>query len=251
MDGMGVKVAALSHRFDKETVLRDVSMEIPAGSIVGLLGPSGSGKTTLIRCMIGLLRPTAGSVEIGGLRVPHRSLPAGLGYMAQADALYEDLTGLQNLRFFGSLYGLRGRAARERIGYVLDLTLLRGHEKKRVARYSGGMKKRLSLAIALLHEPRLLVLDEPTIGIDPVLRAQFWDEFRLLRAAGRTLVLTTHVMDEAARCDRLGMIFEGRLLAYATPGEILERTGTGSVEEAFLALRRASNGGKPSEGAAS
>jgi len=242
MDDMTVKVTALSHRFDRETVLRDVDMEIPAGLIVGLLGPSGSGKTTLIRCMIGLLKPTAGRVEIGGRLVPDGDMPRNLGYMAQSDALYEDLSGLENLRFFGSLYGLRGRAARERIDGVLALTLLAGHERKRVRHYSGGMRKRLSLAIALLHEPRLLVLDEPTIGIDPVLRAQFWGEFQRLKAAGRTLVLTTHVMDEAARCDRLGMIFEGRLLAYGTPREIMERTGTGSVEEAFLALRRASNG---------
>jgi ABC-2 type transport system ATP-binding protein len=242
MDTLGVKVASLSHRFDRETVLRDVDMEIPAGCIVGLLGPSGSGKTTLIRCMIGLLKPTAGSVEIGGWRVPDRRIPPHLGYMAQTDSLYEDLSGLENLRFFGSLYGLRGRAVRERIDHVLTLTLLAGHERKRVSRYSGGMKKRLSLAVALLHGPRLLVLDEPTIGIDPVLRAQFWEEFRALQAAGRTIVLTTHVMDEAARCDRLAMIFEGRLLAYATPPEILARTGAASVEEAFLALRRASNG---------
>jgi ABC-2 type transport system ATP-binding protein len=242
MDDMTVQVTALSHRFDKETVLRDVDMEIPSGLIVGLLGPSGSGKTTLIRCMIGLLKPTAGTVQIGGRLVPDRSLPPDLGYMAQSDALYEDLSGLENLRFFGSLYGLRGRAAREGIDRVLALTLLAGHERKRVRHYSGGMRKRLSLAIALLHEPRLLVLDEPTIGIDPVLRAQFWGEFQRLKAAGRTLVLTTHVMDEAARCDRLGMIFEGRLLAYGTPREIMERTGAGSVEEAFLALRRASNG---------
>jgi len=240
MDEMTIKVTDLSHRFERETVLRHVDMRIPAGSIVGLLGPSGSGKTTLIRCMIGLLKPTAGRVEIGGRPVPDRSLPPDLGYMAQSDALYDDLSGLENLRFFGSLYGLRGRAARAGIERVLALTLLAGHERKRVRHYSGGMRKRLSLAIALLHEPHLLVLDEPTIGIDPVLRVQFWDEFRRLKAAGRTLVLTTHVMDEAARCDRLAMIFEGRLLAYASPREIVERTGVADVEEAFLALRRAS-----------
>lgn len=249
MADMDIRITALSHRFDGETVLRNVDMEIPAGMIVGLLGPSGSGKTTLIRCMIGLLRPTAGSVEIGGRRVPDPGLPPELGYMAQSDALYEDLSGLENLRFFGSLYGLRGPAVREGIDRVLGLTLLAGHERKRVRHYSGGMRKRLSLAIALLHEPSLLVLDEPTIGIDPVLRAQFWDEFRRRKDAGRTIVLTTHVMDEAARCDRLGMIFEGRLLSYASPREIMDRTGTASVEEAFLALRRTSSG-DASKGAA-
>ena len=216
-------------------------MEVPQGSIVGLLGPSGAGKTTLIRCIVGLLLPAAGSVRIAGRQVPDRSLTGRIGYMAQEDSLYLDLTGLQNLRFFASLYGLRGAPARQAVSAVFRLTRLEGEEHKKVKNYSGGMRKRLSLAAALVHSPSLLILDEPTVGIDPVLRAEFWKEFRRLRDAGATLLLTTHVMDEADRCDRLAMIFEGRFLAYDTPPEIRRSLGVGTTEEAFLALRSRSD----------
>jgi ABC-2 type transport system ATP-binding protein len=234
---MDVSVRNVSVSFDRRPALSNASLEIPAGSIVGLLGPSGSGKTTLIRCIAGLLSPQAGSVSVGGRRVPDKSLARRVGYMAQEDALYPDLTGLQNLRFFSSLYGLRGPAAREAMASVFTLTRLTGEENKRVKNYSGGMRKRLSLAVALVHGPALLILDEPTVGIDPALRAEFWDEFRRLRDAGATLLLTTHVMDESDRCDRLALIFEGRLLAYDTPAAIQRALGVRTTEEAFLALR--------------
>ena len=234
---MNVSVQDVTVRFDKRAALRGATLEIPRGSIVGLLGPSGAGKTTLIRCIAGLLRPQEGRVTIAGLPVPDRALSASIGYMAQEDGLYPDLTGLQNLRFFTSLYGLRGPAAREAMSAVFRLTRLEGEENKRVKNYSGGMKKRLSLAVALVHGPSLLILDEPTVGIDPVLRAEFWEEFRKLRNAGTTLLLTTHVMDEADRCDRLALIFEGRVLAYDTPGEVCRAVGAATTEEAFLALR--------------
>ena len=234
---MNIIVSGISVSFDRRPALRDASLEIPQGSIVGLLGPSGAGKTTLIRCIAGLLRPNAGSVHIAGSRVPDKSLARRIGYMAQEDALYPDLTGWQNLRFFASLYGLRGAAAREAIAAVFRLTRLEGEERKKVKHYSGGMRKRLSLAAALAHSPSLLILDEPTVGIDPVLRAEFWDEFRKLRDAGATLLLTTHVMDEADRCDRLALIFEGRLLAYDTPAGVRQAVGATTTEEAFLALR--------------
>ncbi len=234
---MNVSVRDVSVTFDRRPALVDAALEIPDRAIVGLLGPSGAGKTTLIRCIAGLLRPQSGWVDIAGRRVPDKSLAASIGYMAQEDALYPDLTGMQNLRFFASLYGLRGTASREAIAAVFRLTRLTGEEDKKVRNYSGGMRKRLSLAAALVHSPRLLILDEPTIGIDPVLRAEFWDEFRYLRSSGVTLLLTTHVMDEADRCDRLALIFEGRLLAYGTPDEVRGATGTRTTEEAFLALR--------------
>jgi ABC-2 type transport system ATP-binding protein len=234
---MDVTVSGVSVSFDKSPALRDATLAIPHGSIVGILGPSGSGKTTLIRCIVGLLRPGTGEVRIAGRVVPDRSLAPSIGYMAQEDALYADLTGLQNLRFFCSLYGMRGAAAGSAIESVFRLTQLTGHESKRVKNYSGGMRKRLSLAAALVHGPTLLVLDEPTVGIDPVLRAEFWDEFRRLRDAGATILLTTHVMDEADRCDRLALIFEGRVLAYDTPAGVCRAVGAQSTEEAFLALR--------------
>lgn len=234
---MNVSVQGVTVRFDKRPALSDASLEIPVGSIVGLLGPSGAGKTTLIRCIMGLLRSDAGSVRIADRRVPDRGLAHRIGYMAQEDALYPDLTGFQNLRFFTALYGLRGSAARSAIGDVFRLTRLEGEENKKVKNYSGGMRKRLSLAAALVHGPELLILDEPTVGIDPVLRAEFWDEFRKLRDNGATLLLTTHVMDESDRCDRLALIFEGRVLAYDAPAAIHRALGVQSTEEAFLALR--------------
>jgi ABC-2 type transport system ATP-binding protein len=234
---MSVSVRGVTVTFDHSPALQEASLEVPRGSIVGILGPSGSGKTTLIRCIAGLLRPGAGEVWIAGRKVPDRSQATQIGYMAQEDGLYPDLTGFQNLRFFTSLYGMRGAAARAAIDSVFQLTRLSGHESKRVKNYSGGMKKRLSLAIALVHAPSLLILDEPTVGIDPVLRAEFWEEFRRLRDAGATILLSTHVMDEADRCDRLALIFEGRVLAYDTPAGVSRSVGTKSTEEAFLALR--------------
>jgi ABC-2 type transport system ATP-binding protein len=237
----GIRIEDLDHSFGKQKALIGVNMEIPKGKIVGLLGPSGSGKTTLIRCVVGLLRQTKGTVTVSGKKAQDPSLAREIGYMAQFDALYDDLTGLQNLEFFGTLYGYQRKSLNERIESVLALTLLKGHEGKQVKNYSGGMKKRLSLAITLLHEPSLLILDEPTIGIDPVLRAEFWAEFYRLRDSGCTIVLTTHVMDEAAKCDMLGMIFEGKLLMYASPRKIMENTGTASIEEAFLDLRKKSD----------
>jgi ABC-2 type transport system ATP-binding protein len=238
---MNVSVSGLSVSFDGKPALVDASMEVPSGSIVGLLGPSGAGKTTLIRCIAGLLMPRSGTVHVGSCRVPDRSLARSMGYMAQEDSLYPDLTGLQNIRFFASLYGLRGPRAQEAVHSVFRLTRLEGEEHKKVKHYSGGMRKRLSLAVSLVHGPTLLILDEPTIGIDPVLRAEFWEEFRRLRAAGATLLLTTHVMDEADRCDRLALIFEGRLLAYDTPAGVRQAVGAASTEEAFLALRARSS----------
>jgi ABC-2 type transport system ATP-binding protein len=234
---VNVSVKGVSVVFDHRPALIDASLDVGSGSIVGLLGPSGAGKTTLIRCIAGLLRPQAGRVEIEGRRVPDRSLAPRMGYMAQEDGLYPDLSGEQNLRFFASLYGLRGAAAREAIAGVFALTRLTGEERKKVKNYSGGMRKRLSLAVALVHAPTLFILDEPTVGIDPVLRAEFWEKFRSLRDAGSTILLSTHVMDEADRCDRLALIFEGRLLAYGTPAEVRSATGTATTEEAFLTLR--------------
>ncbi len=246
MSDMDVTVSGLTVTYDGTPALREASLSVPHGSIVGILGPSGSGKTTLIKCIVGLLRPARGEVRVAGRRVPDKSLARSVGYMAQEDALYPDLTGQQNLRFFSSLYGLRGPAAAAAISSVFRLTRLTGHESKRVKNYSGGMRKRLSLAAALVHGPSLLVLDEPTVGIDPVLRAEFWDEFRRLRDAGATILLTTHVMDEADRCDRLALVFEGRVLAYDTPAGVCRAVGASTTEESFLALRAQSLNGEES-----
>ena len=237
MQSIDIAIEGLTVRFGKRPALLDVSLRLPGRSIIGLVGPSGSGKTTLIRCIAGILRPDAGRIRVGGTSVPDRSLCALTGYMPQESALYLDLTGLQNLRFFASLYGLRGSAAADAIRRVFRLTELEGEERKRVANYSGGMKKRLSLAAALLNQPPILILDEPTVGVDPVLRAEFWEEFHRLRDANSTVLVSTHVMDEADRCDYLAMVFEGDILAFGTPEAIRREAGATTTEEAFLRFR--------------
>jgi ABC-2 type transport system ATP-binding protein len=154
--------------------------------------------------------------------------------MAQSDALYSELTALENLEFFASLFGLKGERRKKRIEAVMELVNLSQHLKKRVSQYSGGMKRRLSLAIAMLHEPEILVLDEPTVGIDPVLRKSIWNELYHLSKNGTTIIVTTHVMDEAEKCDRLGMLRDGQLIAVGTPEELRQQAAAQTIEEAFL-----------------
>lgn len=241
MENIAIEVRGLTVTFGHRAALSSVDLELPGNSIIGLIGPSGSGKTTLIRCIAGLLRPNSGSIHIAGHRVPDRSLSGMTGYMPQESGLYLDLTGIQNLSFFAALHGLRGKEAAEAIRQVFRLTELEGEERKRVSNYSGGMKKRLSLAAALLNQPPLLILDEPTVGVDPVLRAEFWEEFRRLTRAESTVLVSTHVMDEADRCDYLVMVFEGEVLAIGSPEAIRRGTQAATTEEAFLALRMRSN----------
>ena len=230
---MMAKLRHVSKAFGHLQVLRDVTLEVQDKEIFGLIGPSGAGKTTLIRLLIGALGADAGEIEIAGRRIPDLAALRQIGYMPQSDALYADLTGLENLRFFGGLYGLRGAALHRRCREVLDFVDLGQAAGQRVAQYSGGMRKRLSLAVALIHAPALLILDEPTVGIDPVLRRRIWEGFRSLLAQGRTLIVSTHVMDEADRCDRLALVYGGGILACGTVGELKARAG-GDLENLFL-----------------
>lgn len=223
-------------QFGKQVVLPQLSVSIPAGQIVGLIGPSGSGKTTLVKSIIGTNRFQAGSISIFGRRVPSFEAMSSIGYMAQNDALYDDLSAMDHLLFFGSIYGIHRKAAEERAKELLDFVDLSGQSKRAVRFFSGGMKRRLSLAISLVNHPRLLILDEPTVGIDPVLRRKFWGEFAALKSSGCTILATTHVMDEAARCDRILLLREGEILANGTLDELLAQTGTQTIEEAFLQL---------------
>lgn len=230
---MLVELQGVCKSFRNRKVLENVSLGVREGEIFGLIGPSGAGKTTLIRLILGALRADAGQITVAGRHMPDLSVLRGVGYMPQNDALYNDLTGIQNLRFFGGMYGLHGAALTRRCSEVLAFVGLELDGGRRVAQYSGGMKKRLSLAAALLHSPRLLLLDEPTVGIDPVLRRKIWDEFRTLLCQGKTLVVSTHVMDEAGRCDRLGLVYSGGLLACDTVEALRERAG-GDIENLFL-----------------
>jgi len=224
--------------FGKEQVLRGISLDIPAGEVYGLLGPSGSGKTTMVRILAGTLAADSGAVTLDGVPQPNRRSLSRIGFMPQYDALYNDLSGLDNLRFFGRLYRMDRRRLNARIDDVLELTGLGADRKKRVSLYSGGMKKRLSLATALLHGPDVLLLDEPTVGIDPVLRRTIWEEFARLRAEGRTLVVTTHVMEEADRCDRAGLLYGGHLIASGEVGALKASAPGGTLEDLFFQAAR-------------
>lgn len=229
-----VDVQEVTRAYGRKTILNGITLQIKPAETYGILGPSGAGKTTLVKLMTGIEEPTKGRVTVLGIPMPNLPLLGRIGYMAQSDALYTELSAKENLDFFASLYGLRGKQRSARIEKVMHTVDLTAHLGKKVRDYSGGMKRRLSLAIALLHEPPLLILDEPTVGIDPVLRQSIWNELRELSRKGTTIVLTTHVMDEAEKCDRLAMIRDGRLLAEDTPRGLLQATGTGTIEEAFL-----------------
>jgi ABC-2 type transport system ATP-binding protein len=226
----------LSKRFGKKEVLRSLSLELARGQITGLLGPSGCGKTTLVNQIVGLARPSSGTIDVLGERPGSPRLRQALGFMPQSEALYQDLNARENLLFFGSLYGLSARRSKQRAQTLLETMHLTDTGRMLVSRFSGGMKRRLSLAIALLHEPQFLVLDEPTVGLDPVLRQELWAEFRRLADEGTTIFVTTHVMDEAAGCDSLVLLRAGQMIAQSSPTDLTARTKTENLEQAFLAL---------------
>ncbi|NMH73774.1 heme ABC exporter ATP-binding protein CcmA [Bacillus sp. RO2] len=230
------RVSHLSISFGSQEVLKDIDLTINKGEIFGFLGPSGAGKTTLVKAIAGLQPINKGEVEVLARKMPTLSLSEKIGYMAQSDALYQDLTAQENLQFFSSLYKLNRSDRKKRIGEVMELVNLSEHLHKPVQQFSGGMKRRLSLAISLLHNPEILILDEPTVGIDPLLRKSIWQELKALSQAGTTVLVTTHVMDEAQRCDRLAMIREGNLLAVGSTEELQRVTGTTNMEDAFLSL---------------
>lgn len=220
--------------FGNKTVLSDITLEVHKAETFGLLGPSGSGKTTLVKLITGIDEVTSGDITVLGTAMPKLSVFKQIGYMAQSDALYTELTARENLELFAALYGLKKHRRTARMLEVMELVSLHQHLNKKVGQYSGGMKRRLSLAIALLHNPPLLILDEPTVGIDPLLRQSIWNELKLLNSKGTTILLTTHVMDEASKCDRLGMIRDGQLLAVNTPQALIEEAGQTSIEDAFI-----------------
>ncbi|MFB1050327.1 ABC transporter ATP-binding protein [Paraliobacillus sp. JSM ZJ581] len=231
-----IHLEQLNQAYGKEVVLKDIQLQINKGEIYGLLGPSGSGKTTLVKAIIGGLTPISGLIQVDAVQMPNLKKLNDIGYMAQADALYDELTANENLAFFAKLYRMQGSYRKRRITEVLQQVGLLSDKHKRVEHFSGGMKRRLSLAIALLHEPKILILDEPTVGIDPVLRNQIWNSFEQLKKAGVAVVITTHVMDEAERCDRLGLLRNGSILASGTPNALKEQAGVATIEEAFLHL---------------
>jgi ABC-2 type transport system ATP-binding protein len=226
-----VSVEGVSKSFGAIRAVERVVLRVAFGQTFGLLGPSGCGKTTLIRLILGLLAPVAGSVTVLGERMPTRRVMHDVGYMPQSPALYDDLTVAENVGFFANLYGLRSREPVERVVSLMELGERLGSP---IHTLSGGMKRRVSMACALVHQPRLLLLDEPTVGLDPRLRANFWGYFRQLNEQGVTIIASTHVMDEAEHCHRLGLMREGRVLVEGTPNDLRQNAGAATLEEAFL-----------------
>ncbi|MGX2945826.1 ABC transporter ATP-binding protein [Enterococcus alishanensis] len=220
--------------FNKYTVLQDVSIVVERGTIVGLIGPSGAGKTTTIKCMMGMEKLDKGSTEIFNTTMPNRKILEKIGYMGQSDALYENLTAKENLQFFGKLMGLKKSNLTVAIQENLSLVNLTDSENVLVQNFSGGMKRRLSLATALLAQPELLVLDEPTVGIDPSLRVEIWNQLRKIASEDNSIIITTHVMDEAEKCDLVGLIIDGQVFAIGTPTELKAQFNVDTIEDVFL-----------------
>jgi len=226
-----VEVDGVSKSFGAFKALDGITIRVRQGEIYGLLGPNGAGKTTLIRLITGLLAAHTGTVTVLGQRMPDVGVLRHIGYMTQQAALYPSLSVDENVRFFAAING-----AEEGVKDALELVRLYDRRGSVVSTLSGGMRQRCSLACALVHRPQLLLLDEPTVGVDPELRVQFWEDFRRMAGSGTTIIVSSHVMDEADRCQRLGLIQYGRLIDDGTPSEIRAKAGTQNLEEAFLAL---------------
>ncbi len=231
-----VEVAGLTVVRGRREVLHDLDFTIPVGQVTGLLGPSGCGKSTLMRVLVGVQAGITGTVTVFGDAAGSKGLRHRIGYVTQAPSVYDDLTVLENVRFFARVLGLGA----DEVTRSLEAVDLRDRWHDRVARLSGGQRSRVSLAVALLGDPEVLVLDEPTVGLDPVLRRDLWALFHRLADAGATVLVSSHVMDEAERCDRLLLMRDGVLIADDSPAGLLSATGAADVEAAFLKIVEAS-----------
>ena len=236
MSEFAVEVEGVVKSYGRLRVLDGATIRVRRGEIYGLLGPNGAGKTTLIRTLIGMVIPDTGTVEVLGQRMPDVPILSRIGYMTQAAALYPDLSVEENVAFFAAI-----NDAQENVAEALKFVELSERRNTVVSTLSGGMRQRVSLACAVVHRPELLLLDEPTVGIDPVLRNQFWDQFKAMAANGTTIVVSSHVMDEAERCQRLGLMRAGRLLAEGSTQELKLKAGVEKLEDAFLKLSEATH----------
>jgi len=229
-----VQVHSLVVQRGKKEVLHGLDFTIPSGEVTGLLGPSGCGKSTLMRAIVGVQAGITGTIEVFGLPAGSRPLRDRVGYVTQAASVYDDLSVLENLDFFARVLGV----GRDRVDASIDAVDLGGERDQVVGSLSGGQRSRASLAVALLGEPDLLVLDEPTVGLDPVLRQDLWAMFHRIADAGAGVLVSSHVMDEAERCDRLLLMRDGRFIADGSPAEIKQKAGVDDIEDAFLSIVR-------------
>lgn len=232
--GRLIEIEKLSKSFGEQKVLDKIDFKLESGEIVGLIGPSGSGKSTLIKTMLGMEKADEGEALVLDYKMPKREILSNIGYMAQSDALYEMLTGYENLDFFGKMKGVPSDKLKKEIEYIAEIVDLTNDLKKLVSKYSGGMKRRLSLAIALIGSPELLILDEPTVGIDPSLRKNIWKELFKQRDNGVGILVTTHVMDEAELTDKVGLLLNGNIIAFDTPQQLKVKNNVKTIEEVFL-----------------
>ena len=232
--GRLIEIEKLSKSFGEQKVLDKIDFKLESGEIVGLIGPSGSGKSTLIKTMLGMEKADEGEALVLDYKMPKREILSNIGYMAQSDALYEMLTGYENLDFFGKMKGVPSDKLKKEIEYIAEIVDLTNDLKKLVSKYSGGMKRRLSLAIALIGSPELLILDEPTVGIDPSLRRKIWKELFKQRDNGVGILVTTHVMDEAELTDKVGLLLNGDIIDFDTPQQLKVKNNVKTIEEVFL-----------------
>jgi ABC-2 type transport system ATP-binding protein len=232
-DGLAIQTENLTKYFGKFCAVNGVTFSVRRGSIFGFLGPNGAGKTTTMRVLLGLLMPTSGKAEVLGYNVAHqpRAVKKRIGYMSQRFSLYDDLTVGENLRFYGRTYGLDNSRLSERVQFVLEMAGLVGRDRARTKELSGGWRQRLALGTAILHEPELVFLDEPTAGVDPVSRRSFWELLYKLAAGGTTIFVTTHYMDEAEQCQELAFIHAGKIVAQGSPAAIKSTLMKGQVIE--------------------
>jgi ABC-2 type transport system ATP-binding protein len=243
MSDDAIEIDSLTKVFGHFTAVDRISFTVSRGEIFGFLGPNGAGKSTTIRMLCGLISSSAGTARVNGFDINRQPdlVRQNIGYMSQKFSLYKDLTVTENIRFFGGVYGLKGDALKLQMDSVIAMAGLEGLENRLTGVLSGALQQRLALGCAILHSPSILFLDEPTSGVDPVSRRLFWDLIHKLAARGTTILITTHFMDEAEFCGRLGFISGGKLIALNTPNEIKLRTGTATLEEAFIKLAQGSN----------
>jgi ABC-2 type transport system ATP-binding protein len=241
-----VRTAKLRKTFGEFVAVDGLDLEVGAGEVFGLLGPNGSGKTTTIRMLCGLVMPTSGEARVVGHDVAREpeSVRRGIGYMSQKFGLYDDMTVAENLRFYAGIYGLVGRRRDERVAELLQQLDLEERAGQLTGTLSGGWKQRVALACATSHHPRMLFLDEPTAGVDPAARRRFWEIIHELARGGTTILVTTHYMDEAERCERIAFLSRGHLIALGTVEEIAGQFGMTSLEDVFIELQRRDEGAR-------